>query len=201
MSHNIPLTDADRQPWLALIRSTADRMCQTPPEGASEKERLKGVVIACSALKRSYRDLLRGKKEESHHPPPAEDLPQDHPIVDAVDVETEAHLLEEAASEELRTFFVYIEGSRKLLEERMCQRKGHFMKVAMLDSQLRTLESPVGEEGVVRVSLEKDMEEQVKDAVEGLRALGFHETHTEVMEDGTEEKVAPQEESEEKPTA
>lgn len=45
-----PLTDADRRPWLAAVR---DRM------GARDRSRGHGVVVACSALRRSYRDALR----------------------------------------------------------------------------------------------------------------------------------------------
>ena len=48
MSQGIPLTDEDRLPWLQSIR---DAMFQWQAQG-------KSVVIACSALKRSYRDLL-----------------------------------------------------------------------------------------------------------------------------------------------
>ena len=49
MSRGIPLTDADRAGWLAeLARCIRE---------ASEAH--KGLVLTCSALKRSYRDLLR----------------------------------------------------------------------------------------------------------------------------------------------
>jgi gluconokinase len=49
MASGIPLTDEDRWPWLAAI---GERM---------EVERVTGhgVVVACSALKRAYRDCLR----------------------------------------------------------------------------------------------------------------------------------------------
>ncbi len=43
-----PLTDEDRWPWLRAIAAEIDRVCQ-----AGEH-----VVIACSALKRVYRDIL-----------------------------------------------------------------------------------------------------------------------------------------------
>ena len=48
MSRGIPLTDEDRLPWLQSIR---DAMQQWMAQG-------RNVVVACSALKRSYRDLL-----------------------------------------------------------------------------------------------------------------------------------------------
>lgn len=46
MAAGTPLTDADRQPWLERVRdelASGDR-----------------IVVACSALKRAYRDILRG---------------------------------------------------------------------------------------------------------------------------------------------
>jgi len=48
MSRGIPLTDEDRLPWLKSIR---DAVQQWEALG-------RNAVIACSALKRSYRDLL-----------------------------------------------------------------------------------------------------------------------------------------------
>jgi len=48
MSNSIPLDDADRLPWLREIT----RRCSTELEHNN-------VVITCSALKKSYRDLLR----------------------------------------------------------------------------------------------------------------------------------------------
>ena len=48
MSAGHPLTDEDRRPWLQAIADEIDRVC-----GAGER-----AVIACSALKRVYRDIL-----------------------------------------------------------------------------------------------------------------------------------------------
>ena len=49
MSRGIPLTDADRLGWL---RALSARSADAAASGT-------GVVVACSALKRSYRDILR----------------------------------------------------------------------------------------------------------------------------------------------
>ena len=43
-------------------------------------------------------------------------------------------------SEQVR--FVYLKGDHALFAARLAQRKGHFMKASMLDSQLDTLEEP-----------------------------------------------------------
>lgn len=120
MSKGTPLTDADRLPWLALIRATAERICREEwvqaernyagIGGASgSQEELEGnasiaemaeyefgegwkwrnagkddhhhirgslgrpaVIIACSALKKWYREILRGNVEAD--PPKASDL-------------------------------------------------------------------------------------------------------------------------------
>jgi gluconokinase len=48
MKHGIPLTDADRAPWLAVLH---DQITQW----VAEK---KNVVLACSALKKNYREQL-----------------------------------------------------------------------------------------------------------------------------------------------
>ncbi|WP_428485571.1 gluconokinase [Rhodopila sp.] len=50
MKAGIPLTDADRWPWLRAIAARADAM---RAEGVS-------AVVACSALKRAYRNVLVG---------------------------------------------------------------------------------------------------------------------------------------------
>ena len=48
MSHDIPLTDADRGPWLSAIRSRIVRSF----------ERGEDLVVGCSALRRQYRRTL-----------------------------------------------------------------------------------------------------------------------------------------------
>jgi len=49
MAAGIPLTDADRGPWLTEV---AGHLAQAKAEGRS-------IIVGCSALKRAYRDLLR----------------------------------------------------------------------------------------------------------------------------------------------
>lgn len=53
MSRGIPLTDADRAPWLAAMRGA---IVQWIADRAN-------VVLACSALKRAYREQLRASPE------------------------------------------------------------------------------------------------------------------------------------------
>ena len=49
MAAGIPLTDEDREPWLRTLAGLV----------AERHSRGEGTVLACSALRRGYRDLLR----------------------------------------------------------------------------------------------------------------------------------------------
>ena len=53
MSSGVPLTDEDRWPWLALVGEAMAEASGT------------GIVVACSALKRSYRDAIRAAAPEA----------------------------------------------------------------------------------------------------------------------------------------
>ena len=162
MSRGEPLDDADRQPWLDAIRKTAVACVQDqlgerpgaesaagPKDKADESsERLTeydseawrpGVIVACSALKKTYRAVLRGEGVSASMPETA-----------------------------FPTYFVYLKGDRDVLMARMQHRKGHFMKAGMLESQLDTLESPEDEPGVVSVSVSMSTVEQVQRVVEML---------------------------------
>jgi len=148
MSSGHPLTDADREPWLELIRTTVEHKIveqETDPEYTSRR----GVMVTCSSLKKYYRDILRGAYKPGKVP--------EH--------------LDPVAPETMPTYFVYIKEEVDLLKQRIAGREGHFMKAGMLDSQMKTLESPEGEEGVVVVPLDATTEEQVKIALQQLRAL------------------------------
>ena len=95
MKAGIPLDDTDRAPWLAAVaRAIAEALA-----------RGRRVVVACSALKHAYRQVL---------------APDPGPVR-----------------------FVYLRGRYEVLRQRMEARSGHFMKEAMLKSQLETLEEPV----------------------------------------------------------
>jgi carbohydrate kinase (thermoresistant glucokinase family) len=99
MAAGIPLDDDDRWPWLDLVGSALadDRL-----ESIDGSERFSGTVIACSALKRKYRERILAAAPG--------------------------------------TVFVHLDGPKELLAERMGSRGEHFMPLALLDSQLATLE-------------------------------------------------------------
>lgn len=108
MRAGIALDDADRWPWL-------DRIASYLKEGdVQNKVEAAGKVVACSALKRVYRDRIR-------------------------------HALPKIQ-------FIFLDGDSELIRHRMASRQGHYMQLALLDSQLRTLERPTADEkDVMRV--------------------------------------------------
>ncbi|KAF8483603.1 carbohydrate kinase [Russula ochroleuca] len=183
MSRGEPLTDADRGPWLARVRRAAVEAAENSTRGT-----MSGVIVACSALKASYRKVLRGEcvnldpetdprggacgeavagvsAEISDRGLPAAEGWREGP--------TDKEKLAEvwlARAPPLRTYFVHPFGAQTALLERMMNRESHFMKANMLTSQLETLENPAerGEGGIVEIRLEANTKEQVRAALEGL---------------------------------
>jgi gluconokinase len=94
MRQGVPLTDDDRHPWLAALRRLIDSVLAAK----------QSAVIACSALKRAYRDRLAGPHEN--------------------------------------VVFVYLKGSYEVIQQRLLERQGHFMRAGLLASQFETLEEP-----------------------------------------------------------
>src|ERR1700726_3132730 len=54
MKSGTPLTDEDRWPWLRAIAAAIDEY----------RARGESAVVACSALRRSYRDILIGERKD-----------------------------------------------------------------------------------------------------------------------------------------
>ncbi len=54
MSAGMPLTDADRAPWLAKIATFIEEVCADDGH----------AVVTCSALKRAYRETLVGSRKD-----------------------------------------------------------------------------------------------------------------------------------------
>lgn len=174
MSDGIPLTDQDRAPWLARIRATALTLTGNivTSESTNESRGLnvagsRIVVIACSALKRKYRDVLRGVEEHAQ----VDSDRSGHEGLDYQKDEDSKPLAPHASL--LKTYFVFIDGPKATLLGRMTARQGHFMKERMLDSQLATLERPSDEVDAVTVDLEADVASQVEQAVVGLWQSGL----------------------------
>lgn len=105
MQSRIPLTDADRLPWLRAIAAWIDEV-----RGARRH-----AVVACSALKRRYREMLIGARRDVR--------------------------------------LVYLKGDVELISQRIAHRRGHFMPVALLQSQFDALEEPGPDENAIIVSV------------------------------------------------
>jgi gluconokinase len=116
MRRGIPLTDDDRRPWLARLRAEIDGWL------ASDKN----VVLACSALKRSYRQQLEAGPERL--------------------ARTDAASTNTASINQVR--FVYLKGSAALIAERLRSRHGHFAGESILAGQFADLEEPHNDDAV-----------------------------------------------------
>lgn len=117
MTAGIPLTDADRAPWLQAIRAHTDECLRNDIS----------AVVTCSALKQSYRDIV---------------IP-----------------------DRARVSLVYLKGSSDLLAQRIAGRTDHFMKPAMLASQLATLEEPADALTVDVTRTPAEIVEQIRSAL------------------------------------
>jgi gluconokinase len=171
MSRGKPLNDEDRGPWLRRIREEAVKASIGNPDSCEKGERPRGLVVACSALKKSYRDVLRGRYwsilTNSQGP--------DAAAVDGNNLPGSPHP-HEPLHPSLPTFFVHLTGSYDTLYERMTNREGHYMKKDMLDSQIHTLEPPSDEEksnDVTQVNIDAttDTNGQVEFALNGIVRL------------------------------
>lgn len=94
MAAGIPLDDTDREGWLSqLAQLIQAHLAEDRP-----------MLLACSALKRSYRRRLR--------------------------------------LDPRRVRFIYLKGDYDLIQSRMLERAGHYMKSGMLASQFADLQEP-----------------------------------------------------------
>jgi gluconokinase len=78
--------------------------------------------------------------------------------------------------------FIFLDGERELIRNRMAERSGHFMQLELLDSQLRTLERPAAHEhDVLRVDTSRSVEELLSIVIPALQA-GSHTGFTEHLQ-------------------
>ena len=66
-----------------------------------------------------------------------------------------SHIAHEAGAPVL---FIYLAGSREVIEARMKARKGHFMPAALLTSQFATLEPPGPDENAITIDIDQPVE-------------------------------------------
>ncbi len=53
--------------------------------------------------------------------------------------------------------FLFLNGSRELIESRMASRKGHFMPLSLLESQFAALEPPMRDETFIDIDISGDL--------------------------------------------
>ncbi|NIY77612.1 gluconokinase [Thalassospira sp. HF15] len=129
MRRGLPLNDDMRWPWLDAVAKAARTQAGSPAD-AQTTQAGRAIFIACSALKRRYRDVLR-----THL----------NPIT-----------------------FVFLDGTRELIQTRLETRVGHFMPSALLDSQFADLEPPGPDENCVTVFVDAPLETVVATALDRL---------------------------------
>ncbi|AFY58430.1 gluconate kinase, SKI family [Rivularia sp. PCC 7116] len=119
MRNGVALNDADRLPWL-------QKMLDVIKQCLSETT---NIVITCSALKESYRQMLLVNHESVK--------------------------------------LVYLKGSFELIQQRLKERKNHFMNEQLLKSQFDILEEPLDS---LTVDISQPLEVIVREIVEKLRS-------------------------------
>ena len=67
--------------------------------------------------------------------------------------------------------FVHLRGERAVLEERLAQRRGHYMPASLLQSQLQTLERPTTDEQPLELDIIEPPEALARRAAQSLGAL------------------------------
>lgn len=125
MAAGEPLDDDDRRPWLEALAEEIVRLDSAGETG----------VIACSSLRRIYRDWLREGVQD--------------------------------------LFFVHLHTDYEVLNQRMSERKGHFMPPSLLKSQFETLELLQGDELGLRIDVRHPPYEVVVRSLAALAGVGL----------------------------
>ncbi|XP_008561797.1 PREDICTED: probable gluconokinase, partial [Galeopterus variegatus] len=129
----------DRIPWLCNLH---DILLRDVSSGQH-------VVLACSALKKMYRDILiRGK--------------------DGAALKHEESGKKERLAE-VQLLVVHLRGSFEVISGHLLKRKGHFMPPELLQSQFETLEPPATPENFIQVSVDRNLSEVITTVMETLK--------------------------------
>ncbi|MFJ4168409.1 gluconokinase [Paenarthrobacter sp. NPDC089714] len=115
------LTDEDRWPWLEIIAAWIRKRTESGTP----------AIITCSALKKKYRDVLRGEG----------------------------------------VVFVFLQGSKDKISDRLASRHGHFMPPSLLESQFEALEEPTEEESCISLCVSASPAEEAEEVIERLGLL------------------------------
>ncbi|MEZ2388998.1 gluconokinase [bacterium RCC_150] len=113
-----PLSDEDRWPWLDTIAAWIRERTEAGRPG----------IITCSALKKRYRDILRGEN----------------------------------------VVFVFLQGSKEKISDRLASRHGHYMPASLLESQFEALEEPTQDENYISLCVSASPAEEANEIIERL---------------------------------
>lgn len=149
MKKRIPLTDSDRWPWLETLR---DALIGCILQGQT-------VVLACSALKPSYRQLLRTADfDRMFQTKTTDEENQDEPSTSKVSLKIVKNCNEVHDKQKLvevkqnRVVFLLLKGPVELFASRLKERfeeGAHFMPPSLLSSQLDSLAISENEKDIV----------------------------------------------------
>ena len=142
MAAGEPLTDTDRWPWLDIVE---EWMAHQLAEGRSG-------IVTCSALKRSYRDVLRRAGTSGGNSNRSGSIPGTDTTTGA-DTDTGRDTGSGSGSGSGSVRIVYLRGAEGVITERQTARQGHFMPASLMHSQFETLEVPTPDEGVIAVDV------------------------------------------------
>eukprot|EP01084_Bolivina_argentea_P275541 469944_1 len=138
MREGNPLNDNDRRPWLMAIRQKIESHKSVIID--KNNNALSHILlIACSALKYSYREILRGNYKHNKQ------------------------LLSNNVS------FIMLDGSKQTLQNRLKNRNHAYMPSNLLQSQLDTLEYPntkYVEKDIIVQSIEPSISEIVSNLID-----------------------------------
>ncbi|XP_065912057.1 probable gluconokinase [Dysidea avara] len=122
MARGEPLTDEDRWPWLRLLHIMLAKWHGDNQDG----------ILACSALKKSYRRVLLTGNQSGN-----------------------------GNSLDQHCKLVFLHGSADVIASRLDARSGHFMPTSLLESQLTVLELPDKEENVLQCDITESTDQIV----------------------------------------
>ena len=76
----------------------------------------------------------------------------------------------EVLAKDVPVFFVHLNGTHELIQQRLSERQGHFMPPALLPSQFAILEPLAADENGVEISIEGSVDDMVERALDALNA-------------------------------
>lgn len=122
-----------------------------------------GGVLACSALKRSYRSILSGRGgggggKESVGEGGKHETDERRKEGEKITVKGILNSLHCTTDISYKTLFIHLDGLTETIRSRMESRRGHYMPPSLLETQLATLEPPTHpDEFCLRCNIEESV--------------------------------------------